>query len=144
MKILLNVFLLAVFVSGCTAQSKIEKVWSKVDAINEAVFINKDSAALSRLLSAQVTYGHSGGNIENKHQMISGAIHNTEVYKNLTSKRLGATATGKTVIVRYSLHADAIKNGNTNPLNLGILQVWGKESGDWKLFARQAVKLNAK
>lgn len=144
MKNFFSIVLLAFFVSGCSAQSKIEKVWNKVEAINQAVFVNKDSAALAGLLSEKVTYGHSGGNIEDKHEMIKGAVTNAEVYNNLTSKKISAITAGNTIVVRYSLHASAVKNGNTNPLNLGIIQVWGKEKGDWKLFARQAVKLNPK
>jgi hypothetical protein len=120
------------------------EVWAKVEALNKAVFETKDSAAIQDLVAENVTYGHSTGLLENKPVMLHNAVHSLESYKNLSLERLSTTYAGPTVIIRYILRADVSKEGSTYPLNIAIMQVWGKEKGKWQLFARQAVKVNPK
>lgn len=120
------------------------EVWARVEALNKAVFETKDSAAIQDLVADSVTYGHSTGDVENKPVMLHNAVTNAQVYNNLSLERVGATRAGETIIVRYILRADVLKDGNTTPLNIGILQVWGKDKGKWRLFARQAVKVPPK
>lgn len=145
MKKLLFFLLVAFFASPAFCQSgKEAEVWAKVDALNKAVFETKDSAAIQDLVAASVTYGHSTGDVENKPVMLHNAVINTQVYNNLTSEKLVAINAGEAVIVRYILRASVVKDGVTSPLNLGVLQVWAKDGGKWRLFARQAVKVNPK
>lgn len=120
------------------------EVWARVEALNKAIFEDKNSAAIEDLVSNAVTYGHSTGVIENKSAMVHTSVSSTDVYKNISQERQGAMFAGQTVIIRYILRADVIKDGNTTPLNIGILQVWAKDKGKWRLFARQAVKVNPK
>ena len=42
------------------------------------------------------------------------------------------------------LRAISVENGTETPLNLAILQVWRKENGKWRIWARQAVKIPPK
>ena len=61
----LLLFILIVSASTAMAQSKNElQLWKRVEALNDAIFLNKDSAALVDLVRDDVTYGHSGGSIE--------------------------------------------------------------------------------
>jgi hypothetical protein len=48
---------------------------------------------------------------------------------------------GNTAIVRHNFKATSIENGTETPLNLLIMQVWRKEQGKWRIWARQAVKI---
>jgi hypothetical protein len=51
----------------------------------------------------------------------------------------------KTVVLRHNFRATSIDDkGVESPLNLGILQVWKKENGKWRIWARQAVRIPAK
>jgi hypothetical protein len=120
------------------------ELWAKVEALNKAIFETKDSAVIQNLLADNVTYGHSTGLVENKPVMLHAAVSSQDVYKNLSLERLGTTYAGETAVVRYILRADVLKEGNTSPLNIGIMQVWGKDKGEWKLYARQAVKVAPK
>lgn len=138
----LIVFVLAVFTVA--AQSKEDKVWQKTEALTKAVFENKDAAVLEKLLSRKVTYGHSGGNVEDKQLMIKNAVANTATYKNLSLERVSVQVVKKTAIVRHLLRATTVDKGNEASLNLHILLVWVKDDGDWKLLARQAVRINPK
>ncbi len=136
----ISFFALSVFCQS----GKDAEVWARVEALNKAIFEDKDSAAIEDLVNNAVTYGHSTGIIENKPAMVHTSVSSTDVYKNILQERQGAISAGQAVIVRYILRADVVKDGNTTPLNIGILQVWAKDKGKWQLFARQAVKVNPK
>jgi hypothetical protein len=97
------------------------------------------------LVSDRVTYGHSGGNIENKQVMVHNASVSKTVYKNSELERLSIDVDKKSAIVRHTFRAISVdEKGTEAPLNLGLLQVWKKEHGKWRLWARQAVKIAPK
>jgi hypothetical protein len=141
-KILVLFFCLISFFA--MAQSKEEKIWSRVNDLTKAVFETKDAKALEDIVSGSVTYGHSGGNLEDKQTMISKAVASKTTYKNIEFERVSMDRDGKTAVLRHILRAVSIENGVESPLNLSIMQVWKKESGKWRLWARQAVKIQPK
>lgn len=138
----LLLFILIVSASTAMAQSKNElQLWKRVEALNDAIFLNKDSAALVDLVRDDVTYGHSGGSIENKEEMIAKAIHNQSVYENRKTERGFINIVKNTAVVRHIFSADEIKaNGDKSPLKLSVMQVWIKKGGVWRLAGRQSVK----
>ena len=145
MKQILTVLVFCFIATATIAQSKAEaKVWANVEALNNAVFGSKDSLVMKRLTSEKLSYGHSGGNIEDKRKMVTGASSSKTEYRNLTVENLGVTLEGKTAIARYILRAGSVEKGVESPLNIAILTVWVKKGGDWKLIARQAVKVAEK
>ena len=143
-KSLLILFLSFTTLLVFSQSGKEAEVWSRVEALHKAVFETKDSAAIQDLVAENVTYGHSTGVLENKPVMLHNAVHSLEDYKNLSLERLSTTYAGSTVIIRYILRADVTKQGDKYPLNIEILQVWAKDKGKWRLFARQAVKVAPK
>jgi hypothetical protein len=142
----LIVVLIATFVTSFGfAQSKKEaKVWARVDALQKAVFETKDAEAMKDLVSETLTYGHSGGNVEDKATMVRNASASKTVYQNSSIERLGINIRKKTAYVRYIFRTTSVENGTSSPLDLGLLQVWQKEHGKWVLEARQAVKVKPK
>ena len=143
MKKILVVFLILVSVSAMT-QSKEEKIWTRSNDLSKAVFETKDSKALEDLVASGVTYGHSGGNLEDKKTMISKAVASKTTYKNIEFERVSLDRDGKTAVLRHIFRATSVENGVETPLNLSIMQVWKKQSGEWRLWARQAVKIQPK
>lgn len=124
------------------AQTAEEKVLQRVTQLNNAIFGVKDSIALEGLLADKVSYGHSSGKIENRNEMIHGAVSNTGSYANFIMNGASVYFENKTAIVRHVLNATSIDTeGKKSPLHIGILQVWVKQKRQWKLTARQAVKL---
>jgi hypothetical protein len=124
------------------AQTKQERVLMQVTKLNNAIFGVKDSIALEELLANKVSYGHSSGKIENRQEMIHGAVSNTGSYTNFFMEGATVYFEKNTAIVRHVLSATSIdKEGKQSPLHIGILQVWVKQKKQWKLTARQAVKL---
>jgi Zn-dependent M16 (insulinase) family peptidase len=131
---------------GAFAQSSKEaEVWNRVEALHNAIFETKDSMVMKDLVSDRVTYGHSGGNIENKPVMVHNASVSKNVYKNPAFERQSIDVDKKTAIARYTFRSISVdEKGTENPLDLGILQVWKKKNGKWLLWARQAVKIAPK
>src|SRR4030095_17147120 len=137
--------LLTLILNQTFAQSKEEaKVWERVEALTKAVFETKDSAARLDLVSTKVTYGHSSGNLEDKSTMVQKSVASKTEYKNRNFERVSIDVNDKTAIVRHNFRAISMENGKESPLDLGILQVWKKENGKWRLWARQAVRIPPK
>ncbi|KAA2239320.1 nuclear transport factor 2 family protein [Chitinophaga agrisoli] len=122
------------------AQSKDEKaVTQAVENLRKAM-VDADKAMLEKLTDARLSYGHSGGNLEDQatfvKQIVSG--HSDFVTMDLTEQTV--TIVGNTAIVRHKLAADTNDSGKPGTVHLRVMLVWAKEGGEWKLLGRQAVK----
>lgn len=126
------------------SQTKEETVWAKAEALTKAIFEMKDSITMKSLVSDNVTYGHSSGAMEDKATMITKASTNKTEYKNRQFEKISIDVKENTAVLRHNFRAISIADGKETPLDLGILQVWKKEGGRWKLWARQAVKISPK
>ena len=143
MKKILMVLMVLVIATATYAQSSQEdKVWERVQALTNAIFDKRDSLALLDLVSANVTYGHSAGAIEDKPAMVHKAMVSKTTYRNQQFEKLSIQVKDKVAIVRHNFRAISIDEaGKENPLDLGIMQVWRKEGGKWRIWARQAVRI---
>lgn len=132
-------------VSAFAQSSKEAAVWSNVEKLTEAIFGKRDSTLLVKLVDDKVTYAHSNGNVEDKALMIKNAMGNTGSYKNIQIERGTINIDGKTAVLRHNLRGASVDaRGTQSPLDLGILQVWKKKHGKWKIIGRQAVRIPAK
>ena len=139
--ILLSLLLL-VAIKSFSQSSNEEKVLQRVKQLNDAIFMNKDSMALEGLMADKVTYGHSNGKLEDRKMMISDAVNSKQTYTNFVMDSATVFFEGnKTAVVRHVLRAVSTENGKEAPLHLNVLQVWVNQYNQWKLIARQAVKL---
>ena len=140
-----SLILLVVCFSGLvsTAQKdKGNKIDAKVQALNQAIFVKKDSVALENLLGKEIIYGHSGGKVETRQEMIKNALANASNYSDVKTEITNVVSEKKIIVVRHIITAtENLKDGKTAPLKLGVVQTWIKEGKDWKLIGRQAVKL---
>jgi hypothetical protein len=105
--------------------------------------IDPTSDGLKNLTSSDLSYGHSSGLIEDQSQFIEALVSGKSDFKTITVSDQTIRFNGKsTAIVRHKLKGELVNSdGSINNLNLGILLVWAKEKGGWKLLARQAFKL---
>lgn len=140
------VLLLVLLIAGAAcAQSAEDKVWERVQQLTNAIFDKRDSLALLDLVSNNVTYGHSSGVIEDKPTMVSKAMASKTTYRNLQFEKLGIQVKDKVAIVRHNLRATSIdESGKESAFDLGVLQVWRRENGKWRIWARQAVRIAPK
>lgn len=135
---------LLIFFCGMTmvsfAQSKDEKaVATQVEALRKAM-VDADRAALEKLTDAKLTYGHSGGKLEDQATFVNNIVSGHSDFLSIELSDQTVVVSGSTAVVRHNLTAATNDNGKPGNVHLHILLVWVKEGGQWKLLARQAVK----
>jgi ketosteroid isomerase-like protein len=114
-------------------------VKNNVEALRKAL-LSADKAQLERLTAAQLSYGHSDGRVQTKAQFIDGVVNRKAVVKSLTFPDMTVALAGNAAIVSH-IYASVSETGSkTNNIRLGVLAVWQKQDGNWKLLARQGYK----
>ncbi|MBN9384453.1 MAG: nuclear transport factor 2 family protein [Chitinophagaceae bacterium] len=122
-------------------QGKDEKaVSAAVEALRKAM-IDPDKATLEKLTMPQLSYGHSNGMLQNQTEFIEAFTSGKSDFVNISLSEQSIKIVDRTAIVRHLLSADTNDGGKPGHVNLSILLVWQKEKGEWRLLARQAVKV---
>src|SRR6476469_5489677 len=128
-------------VSRLSAQSNEEAaVLQAVDALTKAM-LDADRGRLEELVADQLSYGHSSGVIQSKAQFVDAIINKEPVYKAISLTEPSTAIASNNAIVRHKATVDYENAGKAASANIGVLQVWTKQDGRWKLLARQAFKL---
>jgi hypothetical protein len=111
------------------------------EAMREAL-LKGDKVQLERLTAEQLSYGHSAGRVQDKAEFINGVMTRKAIVKSLTFPDLKVAAVaGDAVVVRHRYESESEMDGKTTNTKIGVLCVWQKQGGNWKLLARQAYKL---
>ena len=123
------------------AQSKDETaVGSAVETLRKAM-IDGDRAALESIAADQLSYGHSGGHIDDKKEFVEKIASGKSDFVTIELLDQTVSVSGKTAIVRHKLNATTNYGGRAAEVHLLVLLVWQKQHGKWVLLARQAVKV---
>ncbi|MXV15700.1 nuclear transport factor 2 family protein [Hufsiella ginkgonis] len=137
------VLLFLAFQVAARAQSKNEKeVTAAVQVLSKAM-LDGNRAQLEASASDNLTYGHSSGKMEDKAAFVESLASGKSDFVTLDLTEQTVKVVGSTALVRHKLNARTNDNGVAGTTSLGVLQVWQKEKGTWKLIARQAFKLAA-
>jgi uncharacterized protein (TIGR02246 family) len=99
-----------------------------------------DQAKLAALVAEQLSYGHSGGVIQSKAEFVDVITSKKTVYKSINLTDVKVSVVGNDAIVRHTWDSVSESGGKSNTSHIGVLQVWAKQDGKWKLLARQAFK----
>jgi len=113
-----------------------------VEALRKASLV-PDKAKLEQLFSDQMSYGHSSGKVENKAEVINGMVNRKSVVKSLDFPELKIAVVGNSGVARHLYVSESEMEGKPTSTKIGVLQVWQKQDGNWKLLARQGYKLDA-
>ena len=116
------------------------EVAASVDALYKAM-IDADKNVLENLAAAELSYGHSSGKVEDKTAFLEGLLKGPFDFQTIDITDQTIKLVGKTAIVRHIFSAKVLNKGNPDTLKLGMLLVWKKQKGKWKLLVRQAVKI---
>ncbi len=124
------------------AQSKDEKAVAEAVSNLRKGMLDGDKDLLDQVTSANLSYGHSNGKIEDKATFIQvlASGENDFVTMDVTDQTI-KLLNKNTAIVRHNFSAQTNNGGTPGSTKLGVLLVWQKEQGKWKLVARQAFKL---
>ncbi len=133
-------FVLFFLISQFAFSQAEEEVEAAVEKMRVA-FLAEDAATLKTLTSEDLSYGHSSGTIENQAQFL--AVFETKAadYQKWDITDQTVKLHGKDLaLVRHNVSIEVFEKGAQNAVKLGILLVWVKEKGSWKLLARQAFR----
>lgn len=135
-------FLIFAMGYGClNAQTREEKlVATAVENLRKAM-VDPDKAALTRLTSVKLSYGHSTGRVEGQASFIESLVSGTSDFVSIKLLDQNISVSGNTAIVRHTLEGSTNDGGKPGTVKLGILLVWNQKGTAWQLLARQAVKL---
>lgn len=140
-RILCTLTLFIAFSVAVNAQSKEEKeVAAAVEKLKTAM-VDGDKQALTNVAANELTYGHSSGKIEDKAAFVESIVSGKSDFVSIDLTDQTVKVSGNTAIVRHKLSAETNDNGNPGSVKLGVLLVWQKQQGQWKLLARQAYKI---
>ncbi len=104
--------------------------------------IAKDSVTLSGLLANEVTYGHTNGLVQTKSQLIRDVVSGVQDYKSIEPSDMNIRVFDKAAIVTMKSAVKMVFNTNPLEFNMYVTLVWIQRDSEWKLEARQSVKLN--
>jgi ketosteroid isomerase-like protein len=124
-----------------SAQSKHEiAVASAVEQL-KAAMISGDKAELENIVADKLSYGHSSGAVDDKKTFVEKIVSGQSDFVTIDLSGQTISVSGKTAIVRHILKAKTNDGGKPGEVNLRVMLVWQKQSGKWKLLARQAVRM---
>ena len=131
------------FSGSAAAQAGEEAAVGDVIEILRKGTLEADKAKLAQVTSEHLSYGHSGGRVETKEQFINGVLTRKAVVKSLAFPDLKVAVAGNAAIARHIYLAESELDGKATTTRIGVLEVWQKQDGAWKLLARQGFTLPA-
>ena len=111
-----------------------------IDDLTKAMMA-ADKAKLESLVADQLSYGHSSGRVETKAEFVGVIAGKKTIYKSITLTDPTVSVVGNNAIARHTFAAEVEAGGQASSPKIGVMQVWVKDGGAWKLLARQAFKL---
>ena len=106
------------------------------------LMVEPDKTKLGALVANELSYGHSGGKIDTKESFIDDLMTGVSDFLSITISEQTLKVVGDTAVIRHTLTGDTHDKGkDPGKVNIKILQVWKKMGGEWKLLARQAVRV---
>ena len=116
-------------------------VTEAVAALTKAM-LAADRAKLEALVSDHLSYGHSGGVVQDKKDFVEVIASKKTVYKSIELSKQTVAVAGNNAIVRHAWESESgTGDGKWNVSKIGVMQVWQKDAGGWRLLARQAFKV---
>ncbi len=112
-------------------------VANAVAALTKAM-LAADKAGLESLVADQLSYGHSGGAVQDKAAFVDVIASKKTIYKSIVLSDQTVAIAGPNAIVRHAWQSESESGGKSNVSKIGVLQVWQKQGADWTLLARQA------
>ena len=140
MKKIFPFLILIMMIQTGFSQTKAETaVANAVETLRKAM-VDGDKVALEKITTPALSYGHSGGKVEDQAAFIGALTSGKSDFVKIDLTEQTIKVVKKTAIVRHKLSAETNDSGKPGTVHLNILTIWQKQKGDWKLLARQAVK----
>jgi len=131
----------AAFAGPVLANPEDEAAVKKAVEELKAAYLKQDKAKLEAMTLPQLSYSHSDARIEDKAKFIEGVMARKAIVKSLEFPDMTVQVAGNTAIVRHLLVSQTELDGKVTDTKVGVMQVWQKQDGGWKLLARSSYRL---
>jgi Domain of unknown function (DUF4440) len=123
------------------SQNKEEKSVAEAVETLRLMMVDPNEATFKKLLSDDLSYGHSGGHVDTKMEFVEAFKTGKSDFVKIDLSDQTIKIVGKTAIVRHKLIGET-KDAGKEPatVKLLVMTVWIKQKSGWQLLARQAVK----
>ncbi|HXB28601.1 MAG TPA: nuclear transport factor 2 family protein [Puia sp.] len=122
------------------AQSINTEVETSIANLNAAM-ISKDKSTLEKLTAEELSFGHSTGVVENKTEFIQNVLSGPTTFYKIDISNQSINPADNIAIVRNTSTISGSTKGQPLDIKIGVLMIWKKDKGVWKLVARQGFKL---
>jgi ketosteroid isomerase-like protein len=131
----------AAFAGPALANPEDEAAVKKAVEEWKAAYLKQDKAKLEAMTLPQLSYSHSDARLEDKAKFIEGVMGRKATLKSLEFPDMTVQVVGNTAIVRHLWVSQSELEGKVTDTKVGIMQVWQKQDGGWKLLARASYRL---
>ncbi len=135
------IILLSLGLNRTMAQDKEEPALTAIVESFRKALIDPDKATLDKLTANELTYGHSSGLIQDKAAFEESLLSGKSDFVSIDLNDQTIAVVGNTAWVRHTLSAVTNDGGKPGQTKLSVLLVWIKQKGQWRLLARQAIKI---
>lgn len=143
-KLIFTISFLMVFAVSAQKMNDNEAVAATAEKLRLAM-ISGEKTELESLILPELTYGHSGGHIDDAKEFVEKLVSKKSDFVTIDITNQTVNIVGNTAIVRHHFYATTADFGKApGDVKLDILLVWVKSGKNWKLLARQAVKSEKK
>ena len=123
------------------AQSADEATAKKAVEELRMAWFKQDKAKIESLTAEQLSYSHSDARLEDKTKFIDGVMTRKATFKSLEWPELTVQVVGNNAVVRHLWVSESELDGKVTNTKIGVVQVWQKQEGGWKLLARASWRL---
>ena len=116
-----------------------QQVEARVEQLRKAM-IDADAQQLKELTATELNYGHSGGHVEGQAEFIEKITSGKSDFVTIELKDQQIQIVKDIAIVRHTLVGTTNNQGKPGDVDIGVMLIWQKQHGHWKLLARQAFK----
>jgi hypothetical protein len=95
-----------------------------------------------KYLHKDLSYGHSSGWIQNKSDFLKDTRTGYLIYHSYAEDSLNVGVDNNIAYARFNADIETTKEGVKSMNHLKVLEIWVKDKKDWKIFARQAIRIN--
>jgi hypothetical protein len=138
-----GVFALQTAASAGPALANTEDETAVKKAVEElkAAWLKQDNAKLEAMTLPQLSYSHSDGRIEDQAKFMAGVMGRKATVKSLEFPDMTVQVVGNTAIVRHLWVSQTELEGKVTDTKIGVMEVWQKQDGAWRLLARASHRL---
>jgi ketosteroid isomerase-like protein len=130
---------LGVAASTAAVACETDELLNAIEDYRKAM-VDGNGARLLELSTDDMSFGHANGVVQTKVEFVKTVVDKVEVFNSIKLYDHRIKVEGDIGVARHTFEADLVYGGKPVLLTLGIVQVWKKVDGRWRLAVRQSFK----